>query len=296
VAILSSESFSAPEVIDQSSLTFGHAGTELSLHVRGDSQPNCEGNDVNSDGFLDLVCHFYTQLAAFQDSDRKGFLRGSTNEGAALLGNDDIRIVGRGHDADNDWTKDEDEDTGPNDGDGYNDGILDSLQGNVTTIRSIVSGHHQTITVGEECMLHAVTTLHPEAVLEDAAFTKPEGLLAFIVERCEEAKVTILYHGAEEFHDARYRKLGEDAWYNLPAQIGIRNVNGQLTTVVAFTLIDGGLGDSDYQVNGRIVDPGGLAVLAANQTAIPMLSVSGTVALIALLMVAGLGCLLRRMG
>jgi len=88
VAILSSPSFSAPGSVDVSSLRFGHTGFEASLAFC-----NVNGEDVDRDGLLDLVCHFDTQLTAFQKGDTLGYLTGATQDGFPLFGVDSVRIV-----------------------------------------------------------------------------------------------------------------------------------------------------------------------------------------------------------
>ncbi|MBI2094178.1 MAG: hypothetical protein HYT88_05575 [Candidatus Omnitrophica bacterium] len=86
VAILSTNRFKAPEVVKQSTLTFGRLGTEQSLVF-------CKPEDVNADGRLDLVCHFESQRTAFQTGDTQGILEGLTISGIPLKGADSIRIV-----------------------------------------------------------------------------------------------------------------------------------------------------------------------------------------------------------
>ncbi|HIL31857.1 MAG TPA: hypothetical protein EYG27_10040 [Dehalococcoidia bacterium] len=49
--------------------------------------------DVNGDGLLDVVCHFYTQETAFQDGDTNEALKGFTTGGVAIQGTDTIRLV-----------------------------------------------------------------------------------------------------------------------------------------------------------------------------------------------------------
>ena len=86
VAILSTRGFSAPDVVKQSTLTFGRAGSEQSLVF-------CNSEDVNGDGQLDLACHFDTQRTAFESGDTQGILKGLTLSGRPLKGTDSIRIV-----------------------------------------------------------------------------------------------------------------------------------------------------------------------------------------------------------
>jgi hypothetical protein len=88
VAILSSMDFSAPEFVDSDSLTFGPTGEEDSLAF-------CRScpKDVNDDGYGDLVCHFYTQIAGFKCGDSVGVLNGQTVDETPLEGSDSVRIV-----------------------------------------------------------------------------------------------------------------------------------------------------------------------------------------------------------
>jgi cell wall-associated NlpC family hydrolase len=86
VAILSSPTFDAVAQIDQTSLTFGHSGDEISLAF-------CNTEDVNSDGRLDLVCHFDTQNTAFVSGDTVGVLKGMTTGGIPVRGTDLVTIV-----------------------------------------------------------------------------------------------------------------------------------------------------------------------------------------------------------
>jgi hypothetical protein len=49
--------------------------------------------DVNGDGLLDVVCHFYTQETAFQHRDTNRVLNGFTTGGVAIQGTGTIRLV-----------------------------------------------------------------------------------------------------------------------------------------------------------------------------------------------------------
>jgi hypothetical protein len=48
---------------------------------------------VNGDGLPDLVCHFETQLAAFQPGDTVGILKGKTVQGTPIMGQEATVIV-----------------------------------------------------------------------------------------------------------------------------------------------------------------------------------------------------------
>jgi hypothetical protein len=95
VAILSAPGFDAPAQVNQATLTFGRTGDEESLHWRGHNTPNCGVEDMNKDGRLDLICHFYTRLTGFEAGDTEGILKGKTLDGTPMEGRDSVRIISR---------------------------------------------------------------------------------------------------------------------------------------------------------------------------------------------------------
>jgi hypothetical protein len=88
VAVLSSMDFDAPTEVDTESLTFGPTGDEESLAFCSSSS-----EDVNDDGYDDIVCHFYTQMTGFECGDDEGILKGQTVDGTPMEGIDSVRIV-----------------------------------------------------------------------------------------------------------------------------------------------------------------------------------------------------------
>jgi hypothetical protein len=88
VTILSSMDFDAPTEVDTESLTFGPTGDEESLAF---CSPSFE--DVNDDGYDDIVCHFYTQMTGFECGDEEGILKGQTVDEIPVEGSDSVRIV-----------------------------------------------------------------------------------------------------------------------------------------------------------------------------------------------------------
>jgi hypothetical protein len=88
VAILSTPTFNAVTSVDPSSLTFGRTGNEQSLAFC-----NTGGEDINGDGLPDSVCHFQTQLTGFQSADTVGILKGTTVQGAQIIGQEAIVVV-----------------------------------------------------------------------------------------------------------------------------------------------------------------------------------------------------------
>jgi hypothetical protein len=87
VALLSSNEFVAMNV-DAASLTFGPTGNESSLSHCGRN-----GEDVNGDGRLDLVCHFENQKAGFAKGDLEGILRGKMKWGSSFEGRGLLKVV-----------------------------------------------------------------------------------------------------------------------------------------------------------------------------------------------------------
>jgi hypothetical protein len=88
IAILSSKTFSARDLVDTDTLTFGATGRERSLVFC-----NHHGEDVNGDGRLDLVCHFKTSDTGLKSGDRQAILRGRTVENGLIEGTGEVRVV-----------------------------------------------------------------------------------------------------------------------------------------------------------------------------------------------------------
>jgi hypothetical protein len=88
VAILSSSTFDASTEVDISTLTFGHTGDEESLS-------HCGIQNINADGLMDLMCHFYTQFTGLQAGDTEAYLKFETFDGESYVGSDKVRIVPR---------------------------------------------------------------------------------------------------------------------------------------------------------------------------------------------------------
>ncbi len=303
VAILGTAIFNPVTDLSQDSLTFGRTGVEPSLHRRGNDLPNCGEEDVNGDGFADLVCHFETEFAGFQNGDTKGFLRGQLNDGTDFEAMDAITIVGNGHDEDSDGVDDEDENRGPNDGDANGDGIGDDLQANVTTLPAAVGDGFITLVVDPACVNASVaaTTAAGEGLPADPeGLSFPEGLLRFEL-LCTAADVQVIFHGQSNPQGFEYRRFGPTPddpvahWYSLPTAIDAVMIGNQPAVRAAFQLSDGNLGDDVLIPDGKIVDPGGIATASAVMV-IPTLSQVGLALLIGGLLLAGVFLLLRQRG
>ena len=94
VAILGSAIFDVTD-IDVTTLVFGPCSAEP-FHDLTD--PNVYADhlqDVNLDGYLDLVCHFKTQELGLVAGSTEATLSGETNDGVIVYGTDSVNIVGK---------------------------------------------------------------------------------------------------------------------------------------------------------------------------------------------------------
>ncbi len=119
VAILGSDSFDVAEV-DVTTLAFGPSGAPFD-HSQG---PHFE--DLNGDGFTDLMVHFRVEETGIEFGDRMACLRGETLDGTSFSGCDAVRTV---PDMDGDGLLDTEETAigtdalnSDTDGDGFTDG------------------------------------------------------------------------------------------------------------------------------------------------------------------------------
>lgn len=90
VAILSSGDLDVPNDLVIDSMTFGRTGDEDSLLFC-----NQAGEDVNSDGRADLVCHFSAAATALVQGDDVAILRGTRRNGLRVEGRDSVKITPR---------------------------------------------------------------------------------------------------------------------------------------------------------------------------------------------------------
>jgi len=89
VALLSNKDFNALDVeVNEKTLTFGRTGEEYSLKRCGK-----EGEDVNRDGYPDLVCHFDNEKAKFQRGDVSAVLKGKTKGAKPFQGHGDLKTL-----------------------------------------------------------------------------------------------------------------------------------------------------------------------------------------------------------
>ncbi len=204
-------------------------------------------------------------------------------------------------DDDGDGVSDAIENLAPNAGDGNDDGILDSLQSNVTSLPSATSAAY--ITLVSSCPLNwNVQVFEEDALGIDPEYQYPFGLIGFTV-GCSPAMIQVIFHEVEELPLHIYRKFGPTPplfnfphFYTLPdapptnvvfdsVLIGAANA-----ARVSFTLTDGLLGDGTG-VDGIIVDPSGPVRLVRS---VPLLTGWAWVALLTVLSAVGGFALARR--
>lgn len=156
------------------------------------------------------------------------------------------------------------ENNAPNEGDGNNDGILDSEQTYVTSLLNPNGNNY--VVLETTCISNTSLEIFSLDYLgTDNAFTYPVGLLRFVLNCNVEAIAQIkqYYYGITQdpslfvvrkhMTDGGFRTLTE-------AVVALENINDESVVTVSYEVIDGGELDDDGEVNGVIVDPVGLAL------------------------------------
>ena len=165
----------------------------------------------------------------------------------------------------------------PNNGDGNNDGTPDYEQENVTSLPvnggSLGSGaNYVTVAAPDGTKLSNVFTVDPSDTSKIETppppnVTLPEGLTNLVLENVETGtNQTISIFTASTQDVTGYAKYNPDTkqWSLLPDN-RVRIFDNR----VEITLTDGGIGDDDGVANGRISDPGGIAIVRNLDTVAP---------------------------
>ena len=154
------------------------------------------------------------------------------------------------------------EDGAPNSGDGNGDGVADSSQNHVASVRSS-TGDYMTAVFDSPCTIMRVDVVNPVSLPPDpASGARPQGLLGFdlvLGPGCSSpVTVTVYYHGESDLSLAFYRKYGPTPddpsphWYTLPATFTTVSIGGATPVACAtFSVTDGGLGGQQRDRPGR---------------------------------------------
>jgi IPT/TIG domain len=179
----------------------------------------------------------------------------------------DITIL----DDDNDIVPKEEEVQAGNEGDGNNDGEQDYLQ---PTVASIPLDESTTITTDfqEGCAeTEVVGSVETASLISDNEYSLSSNLIEYEI-NCPTNEVATLkqyWYGLDTTKEYVYRKFGPttpgdettEKWYTYEdAVITKETIDDEDVVVVSLNLQDGVFGD-DTEVDNKIMDPGGLAIL-----------------------------------
>lgn len=95
VAILGSASFDVNDV-QASTVRFGpmHDPGEMHQHDAGAAALRYASEDVNGDGYVDLVFHFRAADTGLQAEDTQACLHGNLNDSQHFCGHDTVKVIG----------------------------------------------------------------------------------------------------------------------------------------------------------------------------------------------------------
>jgi hypothetical protein len=167
----------------------------------------------------------------------------------------------------------QDEDKGPNNGDGNYDGIKDSTQDNVVTIPTALGNSFVTgVFTGEgECSNpeQFMMKKETEQTKIDSNYDYIYGLVDFKVKCAKTTTLKTYWHGLNSFQNNNftYRKLGNktpgvDAtkeYFTITPTLGSDTLGGKQLATATYSVTDGEFGD-DTAKDGIIIDPAGPAL------------------------------------
>jgi uncharacterized repeat protein (TIGR02543 family) len=153
----------------------------------------------------------------------------------------------------------------PNNGDGNNDGILDSEQNNVVSLPT-PEGHYVTVEVSEDCLVENVR-LSQRALPLDGDYYYPY-LLDYFLD-CPNTEVTVYHHGVSNICGQTCRQYAPvipglvetSQWQDSGMVCGSTVLAGQTVATTTFTLADGDTGDSG-DADGNIFHTSGCGTQA----------------------------------
>jgi CSLREA domain-containing protein len=178
--------------------------------------------------------------------------------------------IGTSTDFDADGISDVEEDAAPNNGDGNDDGTLDSLQATVSSYE--VDTTYVTF-VTEGCSANGSVSSLAESSLDvtEDGFTYPFGLTDFVLNCSAGDTVNISKHvftdtEADGFEVHKYRPNTQTFETVQEATVEETVIGGENAILMQYSIEDGGQFDDDGEINGIIVDPVGLAAIYTSST------------------------------
>jgi hypothetical protein len=151
----------------------------------------------------------------------------------------------------------------PNGGDANGDGVPDADQANVASFRDQRTGRYVAVAVGGGCTLSDVGGASRSTGAGDTGFRYPVGLVDFTARCAAGATVTATayFYGPPD-GDLVVRKFDPrtGSYTSVDgARLTRMTIGGRSVVRARYVVADGGPLDADGAVNGRIVDPVGLA-------------------------------------
>lgn len=145
--------------------------------------------------------------------------------------------------------------------DGNQDNIPDTLQDGVGTVYNAITNNYLTVVSTQDALINDIVV----SASNDPDYTYPYGQVEFKSIGSNDI-VKVYYHGTSDISQLTYRKLYPNGGYRNfePVEYTTEILNGEEVAVAILTLVDGGDGDLDGEVNGIIYDPGGPAILNVN--------------------------------
>ncbi|MFQ5685151.1 MAG: choice-of-anchor U domain-containing protein [Candidatus Scalindua sp.] len=174
-------------------------------------------------------------------------------------------------DEDNDGVSKEDEEAGPNGGDSNGDGIQDAMQSDVAVVPDEPATSSITLAAMDDNGNDSATSPNITSIVavpESVDNPQPNvdftfGLLDFDLRLNggeTESVITLFYHGIEDltgFTFYKFNSLTNVYTVVTGVTVGTAIIGGKTVATATFMLVDGGQGDEDGLVNGRIADPVG---------------------------------------
>lgn len=170
---------------------------------------------------------------------------------------------------DSDGISMETENSAPNSGDANGDGLLDSQQGDVSSVQNIVTGKPATLAVeseGNSCFLSDVSVVAASGLGTDSSYTYPVGLFDFAVDCGTDGFTATVKQYFYDMSASNFalRKFINGSYQTVSgASFATQTIGGRQVLVVSYEVTDGGPLDADGEVNGVVVDPAGPAVPVA---------------------------------